>query len=232
MKVLILPDAHLKIELLTRVSELLDQHFDWHCVSLGDWCDDWGRPVEDYQQFFDAFVSFVSHYRIRLYLVWGNHDYGYWNYPAHCSGYSADAKDVVRTALRKIQDIIPIVTTLDIQDVFFSHAGLTKGAFADYKRKLHNIPQISFIDYINSLSDVELWREQSPLWHRPTSTLKDTFNPHFLQVVGHTPVPTIKYDEDTNILYTDTWSTFSNRVPIGDGSLVLVDTVTKTWEVL
>jgi hypothetical protein len=44
-----------------------------------------------------------------------------------------------------------------------------------------------------------------------------------VQVVGHTPVKTIqKYG---NIYIADTFSLYSDMEPIGDGSLLLIDTV-------
>lgn len=232
MLCLIFSDAHLHLNLLDTVDRLMTEHPDWHCVSLGDWSDDWGRPVEDYQRFFDALVDFAERYADRFHPVWGNHDYGYWDCPARCSGYTADARDIVRSALHKVIYRAPITTVYRAGNVLFSHAGLSKGLFDEYKRQAHKHPDDSFLYYVNSLRAEELWRRESPLWYRPTHTAKDTFNSRFLQVVGHTPVPTIKADPKTNVLYTDTWSTFSDRTPIGDCSLVLVNTVTATWEIL
>lgn len=235
-QVLCLPDAHLKTELLVSVSELLDTHPSWMCVSLGDWVDDWGRPVEDYQSFLNEFERFCERYHKRLLLCWGNHDYGYWSYPGHCSGYSQDAEAVVRKTLWHLSNeyhhIFAVVHALD--EVVFSHAGITMGLFNEYRSCLHKRPEQSFWDWINKkLSAERLWREDSPLWHRPSNQLrKNTFNPHYLQVVGHTPVPTITYNHDDHMLYTDTCSTDSERKPLGDRSLLLINTDTKEWKIL
>lgn len=232
-KVLVMPDVHLKTELIKRIGDLLDHHPDWTCVSLGDWADDWGRSPEDYEIFFHPFLEFCQKYRGRLHLCWGNHDYGYWSYPGHHSGYVLDAASIVRHYLTMIQLQSPI-NVLYLQDgVIFSHAGLTKGLFANYKRRLHRLPSHSFIDFANTRTPQEYWQGDSPLWHRPADNLqKNTFNPWFLQVVGHTPVPTVTYTGEDNILYTDTWSTDNRQKPLGDKSLAVVDTNSQTWEVM
>lgn len=233
MKILVLPDAHLHLELLERVDQLLEVHPQWSCVSLGDWADDWQRPVENYKSFFDAFVEFCRKYKERLSLCWGNHDYGYWNYPGCHSGYMLDAKDCVRHALSTIQVFLPIDKVYKTKGVIFSHAGLTKGLFERYKSQLHRSPSTSFIDFCNELELLDCSLDDSPLWHRPHNNYhKNTFNSQFLQVVGHTPVPTVTHTKEDNILYTDTWSTDSTRVPLGDKSLVVVDADKLTWEII
>lgn len=233
---LILPDVHLKTEILVKVSGLLDQNPSWVCVSVGDWVDDWGRPLEDYKAFLNEFERFCERYHDRLLLCWGNHDYGYWSYPGHCSGYSRDAEIAVRRTLRNLYNqhahIFAIIHEID--EVVFSHAGITMGLFREYCSSVHNHPHQNFWDWINNgLTAERLWREDSPLWHRPSNQLrKNTFNPHYLQIVGHTPVPTITYNHDDHMLYTDTWSTDSERKPLGDRSLLLIKTDAKEWKIL
>lgn len=239
MKVIVLPDAHLHISLLDRVGQLLDEHSDWQCVSLGDWFDDWGRPLEDYRAFLEQFQAFLTKYSTRIRLCWGNHDYGYWSYPGHHSGYSRDAEQDIRSFLRGLKylpsgrDLFPEVLIKE-GEVLFSHAGITKALFSRYHDSAHNLIDQSFVDWVNySFTPEDFWIESSPLWHRPSNNYhKNTFNPHYLQVVGHTPVPTVTYTSEDNILYTDTWSTDSHYRPLGDQSLLVVDTDNLTWEII
>lgn len=237
---LILPDCHLKVALLDRATELLLDHPDWRCISLGDWADDWGRPVSDYRKFFEALEEFLVRFTGRVSSCWGNHDYGYYDYPAHCSGYSYRAEHIVKDFYRgfyeeDLMSAFPQVA-IEIDNVYFSHAGITEGLHRYYKSCCHRYPGHSFMEWINGIlvsNPRRLWDECSPLWHRPANNYhKNTFNPHYLQVVGHTPVPTVTYSKEDNILYTDTWSTDSERKPLGDKSLVLVDTITKEWEII
>ena len=51
----------------------------------------------------------------------------------------------------------------------------------------------------------------------------------YLHVVGHTPVRHPIQDGD--VLSTDLFSTYRNGAPFGDERFVIVDTVTKDWQV-
>lgn len=226
-KILCLPDAHLHIPLIEKVDSLLEAHPDWECVSLGDWCDDWGRLVKDYQAFFDVFLPFCQKYKERLHLCWGNHDYGYWVNSEHHSGYMHDAKDIVRHSLTLMQTILPIKIVQAIDGVLFSHAGICQRWFEVYKSLLPTLPDQSLLDYTEQVLP-KLYLDPhwagSPLWRRPTYTPADTFNPQILQVVGHTYVDSVHHQADSNIVYTDTWSTDSEYFPLGDNSLCVIDT--------
>lgn len=234
MKVLCLPDCHLKIELLERVGQLLKQHPDWQCVSLGDWADDWQRSPEEYQEFFNQFLNFCYYHQDNLHLCWGNHDYAYWTKPGSCSGYVADAKDIVRSAIYEIgESISNISTAYLLSTTLFSHAGVSQYAFNQYLRTVHNYPQLSFFEWLEEMLPRYALDLGFPLWYRPSNNPhKNTFNPHILQVVGHTPVPTITYSKEDNVLYTDTWSTDSKRNSLGDKSLVVVEPATQEWKVI
>lgn len=232
MKILVLPDAHLKVPLLQKIDQLLEGHPDWECVSLGDWCDDWGRPPKDYEGFFRAFEELCCRYQNRIHLCWGNHDYGYWSCPEKHAGYIRDAEEIVRFHLKALDLISPIQVVHRFDTLLFSHAGISKEWVANYKNEVDMYPDLSLIEYTNTRHADLLWGNGSPLWRRPTFNLGDTFNSFFLQVVGHTPVSTITLEPKSRVLYTDTWSTDSDRNPLGDQSLVAVDSITQEWEVI
>lgn len=235
-KVLVLSDVHMKLELLDKVAQLLNRNPNWLCVSVGDLWDDWNRPLEDYEKFAKAWRKFLDKYGDRLYFCWGNHDYGYWSYPGHHSGYMADAKDIVRNTLTYMCLLMSerVQVTHFMDKAIFSHAGITPNLLEEYKAEIQKRIDRSFLEWINyDLSPERLWHEDSPLWHRPSDTYrKNTFNPSFLQVVGHTPMPTIVHTVEDHILYTDTWSTDSRHNLLGDKSLVVVETETPEWEII
>lgn len=233
MKIIVLSDTHLKLEPLAKVDKLLSVHPDWKCVALGDWADDWQRPVDDYKLFFSHLLEFCRKNQDRLYLCWGNHDYAYWADLGLCSGYVQDAKDIVRAALCSIDEVCSIHIAHQIENVLFSHAGIGRYTFTQYCRNLHNYPYLSLLDWLDCQDYIGLRNTALPLWMRPSENkYRNTFNNKLLQVVGHTPVETIIHEPTANTLYTDTWSTDSERNPLGDKSLVVVDTKTQGWEII
>lgn len=241
MKILVMPDAHLKTELVDRIDQLLDEHPDWLCVSLGDWADDWGRPVREYKKFYERFTAFLKKHAERIECCWGNHDYAYYGNDFSCSGFSSSARPIVESFYRKLEEdfeLFPARPRLLVEHdgTVFSHAGLSRGTLDQYLVHAHQYPYLSFYDWVeHRLRNIAslLTEQESPLWHRPSSNYQqNTFNPQILQVVGHTPVLTITHTKDDNVLYTDTWSTDANRQPLGDKSLVVIDTVLKKWSII
>ena len=80
----------------------------------------------------------------------------------------------------------------------------------------------------------------SPCWADRTELAADPL-PGFRQVVGHTPVPTVLFQRSVagvcagnpvDLWFCDTHSLMRNGVPIGDGSMLLVDRATGgAWRV-
>lgn len=234
MKCLIMPDTHLKVRLVDRIDALMGENPEWYCVSLGDWADDWGKDPTDYQKFFDRLLEFVKKYRGRILLCWGNHDFGYLYRPGGHTGYMPDAKDIVRNAIYQLEYALDthIQVVHRVDDVLFSHAGLSKSWFSMFKRRVDLNIEDSFLGFSNWGAATDTLSNNSPLWYRPHGDDRDSFNPKFMQVVGHTPTSCIKHNAKANVLYTDTWSTDSEGVSLGDKSIVLVDTERQSWRVI
>lgn len=231
MLVLVMPDAHLHTKLFDVMDDVLDSHPAIELVlSLGDWADDWNKPASAYKEFFERFEKFMRDHEPRqdFDFCWGNHDYAYQYFPGKCSGYVPEATEIVR-------DFIKTCPTprfaIKIDNVIFSHAGVTPNLYRSYRMVGHDYPDVPFLEWISRQTPNRLWQEDSPLWHRPSNNLhKNNFNKRFLQVVGHTPVPTITHNIDDNIIYTDTWSTDSSGEALGDCSLLVIDTNTLEFE--
>lgn len=91
MKVLVIPDVHLKPYMFHQADRLLEQGVAEKAVCLMDIPDDWDREynIELYVETFDTAIAFAKKYPDTLW-TYGNHDLCYvWN--ERESGYSAAA---------------------------------------------------------------------------------------------------------------------------------------------
>lgn len=236
MKCLVIPDVHLKMGLIDRIDELWRQDVADQIICLGDLLDDWNATFDDYVRFKDRFSIFTKLHRDHLLLLWGNHDYGYMFKPFSHSGFDERHWLEHRAWLKELNQLCPIQTACVIGSVSFSHASITKKVAKEYHSQLGaKKTDLDFYPWLNNQAgnNMFLWCKDGPLWHRAHNNYhKNTYNPNILQVVGHTPVMEVKHTKDDNILYTDTWSTWSDGTPLGNKGLVVVDTEAQTWEVL
>ena len=95
MKVLVIPDVHLKPVLFVRAADLLEKGEAERAVCLMDIADDWDCMfnLDLYFRTFDRAAAFARAFPDTLWC-WGNHDVCYlWNQRE--SGYSAFAAGMV-----------------------------------------------------------------------------------------------------------------------------------------
>lgn len=88
MKVLVIPDVHLKYKLFDRADAILESGQAERAVVLGDLVDDWHCEMRDdmYKALFDRAKEFHKEHPDTLWC-WGNHDLAYFHcHP--CSGTS------------------------------------------------------------------------------------------------------------------------------------------------
>lgn len=244
MKVLVIPDIHLKPFMFRQADELMrSQHVD-KAVCLMDIPDDWGKQdkQDEYAETFDAAEAFQKDHPDTLWC-YGNHDLCYlWD--GRESGYSTACADYIRDRLFALQDLIPsgnLSVVQKIDNVLFSHAGIS----AEFVRNALNIneyrtPVEDVLYQINQNSRRLLWKENSPIWFRVWTDLATQEDidiglypavrmyqeEDYLQVVGHTPVRQILTYR--NMLFCDTFSTYRDGNPIGTEDFLLLDT--ETWE--
>ena len=78
MKVLVIPDVHLKPWMFERASEIMEKGTVERAVCLMDIPDDWNQEynLELYNETFDAAIAFAKKYPSTLW-VYGNHDLCY-----------------------------------------------------------------------------------------------------------------------------------------------------------
>jgi hypothetical protein len=233
-RVLIIPDIHLKPQLFDRAEKILLSGQADFAIQLGDLVDDWKKEYDFvlYANTMSRAIGFHKKFPSTLWCM-GNHDFGYYDvsYGRKESGHSRAQEDIMRDSLYEfakagiVQEVIHIVG-----NVIFSHAGLTH----DWVQRQFNLLGVSrepnnsgLLRIVNYASRDELWSENSPLWARPQFT-HETLYGNKLQVVGHTPLPHVKLDN--NLLSTDVFSTFPSGASIGEERFVIVDTQDGSWE--
>ena len=128
-----------------------------------------------------------------------------------------------------LQDPSQIAIMHRIDNVIFSHGGLT----VDFLRRLNEELLDADIDEVvaavNNASHNYLWNDESPLWLRPQNRTVNAFrNDTYTQVVGHTPVE--KIFEKDGIISTDVFSTYRDGTQIGEFAMIVIDSKTGKYE--
>ena len=231
MKVLVIPDIHLKPYMFQRAAELMEKGEAEQAVCLMDIPDDWDNEynIGLYVETFDAAIGFAEKYPYTLWS-YGNHDLCYmWN--ERESGYSAAASWTVQEKLLELKRTLPegneIRYIQKIDNVLFCHGGLMNYFVRHVvpSSKYHDVDEA--VRIINGLHHDYMWNDASPIWHRPQYSPARMYKPRkLLQVVGHTPVDRIY--RNGNVISCDVFSTYRDGRPIGTKEFTVIDT--KTWE--
>ena len=231
-KAFIIPDVHLKPWMFREADKYIERDKYDHIVCLGDIVDDWGceYKLDLYKETLDTLVEFSERHPNMLFC-YGNHDKSYiWELLE--SGYSAPARYTVLEGFSKLEKVLPqenLKFIHRIDNILFSHAGLLDIFVRYVANDLYdNVDDV--LNKINNLKGDIMWDDTSPVWARPQegNIFPLYKNNEFYQVVGHTPV---HYPlEEGNLLSLDTFSTYNDGVPIGNGAFVWIDTVTHKWE--
>ena len=196
MKVLVIPDVHLKPYMFHQADRLLEQGVAERTVCLMDIPDDWDREynIELYVETFDTAIAFAKKYPDTLW-TYGNHDLCYmWN------------ERRVVTALRHHGGVLDFFVKNTVPSA-----------------RYHDVDEV--VNRINDLHHDSMWNDASPIWYRPQFSAGRMYKPRkILQVVGHTPVDEI-YRKD-NVISCDVFSTYRDGRPIGTREFLLIDTKT------
>lgn len=167
MRVLVIPDVHLKPYIFDRAKELMRKGIADTSVCLMDIPDDWGKQymIEEYVKTFDAAIEFAKEYPNSLWC-YGNHDLSYvwdeWE-----TGFSSAAKYKVQQKLTELEKTLAegnqIKYIQQIDNVIFCHGGLTKYFVEKHvsKSKYNDVSKV--VDIINSLGHQEMWCDDSPI---------------------------------------------------------------------
>lgn len=243
-KSLVVGDIHLKSsEILPKVDEVLSENRDIsRVVFLGDICDEWNADDDQMVHEVEEFTDWVDDRRIEgmdVDVLIGNHDFQYL-LKEQGPGTHMDLleRGFVESTLFQLDPKI----ACDVDGFLLTHAGLTQ-AYADenlnepedaYKAalQLNEIFADGSEEALEVLGQCGVGRggddTPGPLWADKWE-LEDDPIEGIPQIVGHTPVATIcqgevaDIDEVPELWFCDTFSLQSDMVPIGDGSMLLVD---------
>ncbi len=235
MRVLVIPDIHLKPWIIDAAEEIYQQHSPDATVFLGDIPDDWGKQSDIllYESTYDRVIGYCENHPDDTWFCYGNHDISYvWQMTQ--SGFSVWAVETVRNKLEELKSVLPeghMAFMHALGGCLFSHAGLVRGFAREHLSREETLEEIAAT--VNSLYGGDLWEGDSPIWARPqgkqTGMWREMLWPGgVLQVVGHTPTEKILQEGD--MISVDVFSTYRNGAPIGTEELVIVDTERRTAE--
>lgn len=238
MKVLIIPDVHLKPWMFKDAEIIISEENADTAVCLGDIVDDFECQGNEaiYRYTLNEALAFErKHPDMRW--CFGNHDLAYlWNvWVTGTSGYENVRRAAV-DGLKALYHEIPegcLGFVHKIDNVLFTHAGISRM----FVREHFNASDYEKVDVIlsgiNNMHREDMWNDDSPIWLRPqrefSRSIINMYKPRtFLQVVGHTPMK--KITRERNILSCDVFSLYRDRRPYGTQEFCLLDTETWEWQ--
>lgn len=233
MRVLVIPDIHLKTWIFDRAEEILKAGMADMAVCLMDMPDDWNMEfqVDLYKKIFDRAIKFAKTYPDTLWC-YGNHDISY-RWGKLETGYSPYAERTVMMKLEELENSLrdpsQIAFLHRLNKVIFSHGGLTADFVYWLKEELLDADIDEVLVAVNNAPQKYLWNDESPLWLRPQYRKVNVFrNNVYTQVVGHTPVE--KIFEKDGIISTDVFSTYRDGRQIGESAMIVIDSETGEYE--
>ena len=209
-KVLVIPDVHMKKEVIENGLALATKHRAEKIIMLGDYFDDWYAMDFEYTEMI-RYLKKLLRGNPNIIPLMGNHELSYLGYP--CSGFNrAMQPDVYNLLIKDYR----FAFCYSEDGVFYSHAGVTTSWLKnnhiitsnDLRLKLNKKvgPEIvergmckidSYprnVEKLKPFSEVGPARgggaNPSPLWADLTELVADPAP--FKQVVGHTPVKRIE----------------------------------------
>ena len=233
MRVLVIPDIHLKPWIFDRTEKILRDGKADRAVCLMDMPDDWNMEfqIERYKETFDRAIAFAEDYPDTLWC-YGNHDVSY-SWGRLETGYSPYAERTVMSKLEELENRLKSPVQINIMhridNVLFSHGGLTADFLNWLNKDLLDADIEEVIAAVNDAPHDYLWNDESPLWFRPQYETREIFRADiYKQVVGHTPVERI-FEKD-GIISTDVFSTYRDGRQIGESAMMVIDSETGKYE--
>ena len=232
MKILVIPDVHLKPKMLVRACGLMLDGAADRAVCLMDIADDWWQEfrLELYERTYDAAIDFAVRFPDTLWC-YGNHDVCYlWD--RRETGYSFLAAGTVRRKLSELQRALPDCRQLAylhrIGGFLFSHAGLCERFIKRHVPTADAEDTDRILKTVNALGPDPMWELDSPVWYRPQYDGAGLYRRDGMtQIVGHTPVTGLK--EEDGLISCDVFSTDRSGRPIGTQEFLLLDTDTSEY---
>lgn len=190
MKVLVIPDVHLKPWMFERAEEIMKKGMAERAVCLMDIPDDWNQEynLELYRNTFDAVIAFAKRYPDTLWC-YGNHDLSYlWN--KRESGYSPAAAYTVAKKLDELACALPegneIRYVQKIDQVLFCHGGILDYFVRNAVSSANYDDVDEVVRTLNGLSWEYMWNNFSPIWYRPQESAERMYKPKGTSASGGT----------------------------------------------
>lgn len=204
-KVLVIPDSHLKIDVIEHGLELAKAYRADHIVMLGDYFDDWDATDDQYHQMIDYLKKLLVSNPNVIPLL-GNHELSYMGYP--CAGHNHRvAEELGRWLIKDRRFYFGV----GIDSIFYSHAGVCNEWLRNNKVVTENEFRYTLCrgkgavfleEKMSKISSIDVFAQASPsrggsssspspLWSDIEDLMNDQLN-YTRQVVGHTPVTEIQ----------------------------------------
>lgn len=236
MKVLVIPDVHLKPWMFTDAESVMTRTDPDKAVCLGDLVDDFEceHNAALYTETLEEALAFEKRHPDTLWCF-GNHDLAYlWNVWVTGTARAENVRRAALDGLRTFYDSVPVGNLAfvhRIDTILFSHAGISRMFVRDHFQEADYKKTEQILSGINDMHREDMWYDDSPIWLRPqkdyTRGKIQMYKPRtFLQVVGHSPMKEIT--REGNILSCDVFSTYRDRTPYGSQQFCLLDT--ESWE--
>lgn len=195
MKILATGDIHTKKWIISLVESVIDKYDA--VVFVGDYADNWGASAQDTLDTWYKLYQLYQKYPKKVKAVKGNHDYIYTvQTPTLQSGFNYETQLLINADdNRMLKDwLCGLPLILKVDGVTYAHAGIDEKW--DGQETVESI-----------------WTDTSPIWTRPDWAHYKNIK----QVVGHTPQATVT-EVQKGIWLIDTFSTYPNGTPVGDGT--------------
>ena len=208
-----------------RWKDLVHMHPDaTEFVFIGDYFDSFSRNHAECIFNFKEIIEWKESTDIKVTMLIGNHDF---HYMSECGGryggWSAWHAAEIGELLKETKEHLQVAYQVD--KFLFTHAGVSKEWYeVNFPADTGNIPE-----QINDLwsydkrsfnhSGMEMYGNydgEGPLWIRPQALRRNMLNDTIVQIVGHTHMRVIDYDD--NHYFVDTlpyeYLCIENGVPV------------------
>lgn len=237
MKILFVGDVHNHMYMFNDIAALDEKYNFDNIIFFGDYVDDWNTSNYESLQTLDEVIELKKSNKDKYTLLLGNHEISYLGYP--CSGHDFKLDRVVKTFITSNINLFDFYKSVYINDKEYvcTHAGIVNdyiynvlNGSGNWKLGLNRFNK-SKLDYISNVSYCNelrggMYPYSSFVWadrleHKAQNYDNTPLIPY--QIIGHTPVSTITFDEttDSQYVYVDTHSTYRNGDPFGDKSYLM-----------
>ena len=233
MRVLVIPDIHLKPWIFDRTEKILRDGKADRAVCLMDMPDDWNMEfqIERYKETFDRAIAFAEDYPDTLWC-YGNHDVSY-SWGRLETGYSPYAERTVMSKLEELENRLKSPVQINIMhridNVLFSHGGLTADFLRWLNKDLLDADIEEVIAAVNDAPHNYLWNDESPLWFRPQYGDQRDIQSRYIQTGGRAYSGGEDFEKD-GIISTDVFSTYRDGRQIGESAMMVIDSETGKYE--